>query len=90
MLRFGTSDAEYPRWEPRSDWIFEVLGALQSGQSVMTGYTGPHTFEMKQHVRLVILEHLSHKLDVHVLYVDLLETSVHDHHRLVELLLCRL
>lgn len=32
----------------------------------------PPTFEMKQHVRLVILKHLRHELGVHVLRVDIL------------------
>jgi hypothetical protein len=30
------------------------------------------TFQVEQHVRLVILEHLCYELDVHVLHVDLL------------------
>lgn len=30
------------------------------------------TFEMKEHIGLVVLEHLGDELDVHVLYVDLL------------------
>lgn len=30
------------------------------------------TFQMEQHVRLVILEHLCHKFHIHVLHVDLL------------------
>lgn len=34
-----------------------------------------HTFEMKQHIALVIFEHLRHELDVHVLDIDLLFTQ---------------
>lgn len=30
------------------------------------------TFEMKEHIRPIVLEHLSNKFDVHVLDVDLL------------------
>jgi hypothetical protein len=31
---------------------------------------------MEQHVRLVVLEHLSHQLDVHVLDIDFLRCVV--------------
>jgi hypothetical protein len=30
------------------------------------------TFQVEQHVRLVVLEHLRYELDVHVLHIDLL------------------
>jgi hypothetical protein len=36
----------------------------------------PPTLKMEQHVRLVVLEHLSHELDVHVLDVDFLPYMV--------------
>lgn len=36
------------------------------------GHGGEQTFEMKEDIRLIILEHLSDKLDVHVLDVDFL------------------
>jgi hypothetical protein len=42
---------------------------------------------MEQYVGLVVLEHLSYELDVHVLYIDFLQTSVHRHDGFVELLL---
>lgn len=32
---------------------------------------------MEQHVRLIVLEHLSYQLDVHVLQVDILNGLVH-------------
>ncbi len=32
-----------------------------------------HTFEVEEHVRLVVLEHLCDELDIHVLDVDLLK-----------------
>lgn len=34
-----------------------------------------HTFKMEKDVRLVILEHLSHKLYIHILDVDFLGTN---------------
>lgn len=42
---------------------------------------------MEEHVGLVVLKHLGHKLDIHVLDVDLLKALVHDDDRLVEFLL---
>lgn len=38
------------------------------------------TFEMEQHVGLVVLEHLSYELHVHVLDVDLLVASQSSFH----------
>ena len=32
-----------------------------------------HTFKVKEHIGLVVFEHLSNKLDVHILNVDFLE-----------------
>ena len=45
-----------------------VVSFVRLGQSQ---HPSP-TFKMEQHVRLVVLEHLSHELDVHVLNVDFL------------------
>jgi len=42
-----------------------------------------YTFEMEEHVRLVILEHLRDQLDVHVLDVDLLEALIHGQDSLI-------
>ena len=44
---------------------------------------------MKQHIRLVVLEHLSHQLDIHVLDVYFLQASIHDHDSLIQFLLRR-
>jgi hypothetical protein len=42
-----------------------------------TGFsTGPYTFQVKKNVGLVVLEHLSYELRVHVLDIDLLEIFV--------------
>lgn len=49
----------------------------------------PLTFEMEQDIGLVILEHLRHKLGVHVLDVDFLEILVQHHNGFVQLLLWR-
>jgi hypothetical protein len=46
-----------------------------------------HTFEMEEDVGLIILEHLSYKLRVHVLDVDFLEVLVQHHDSLVQFLL---
>jgi hypothetical protein len=46
-----------------------------------------HTFEVEENVGLVVLEHLSHQLRVHVLDVDLLQILVEHHNRLVQFLL---
>ena len=43
---------------------------------------------MKKNVGLVVLEHLSYELRVHVLDVDLLEVLVQHHDGLVQFLLC--
>lgn len=45
------------------------------------------TFQMEEHVRLIVLEHLSNKLNIHILDVDFLQTLVHHDDRLVEFLL---
>lgn len=45
------------------------------------------TFQVEKNVRLVVLEHLSHKLGIHVLDVDLLQILVQHHDGLVQLLL---
>lgn len=37
------------------------------------------SFQVEENVGLVVLKHLSHKLHIHVLDVDLLEAFVHDH-----------
>lgn len=31
-----------------------------------------HTFEVKEHIRSVVLEHLSNEFDVHILDIDIL------------------
>lgn len=41
---------------------------------------------MEEHVGLIVLEHLSHELDVHILDIDLLEALVHNDDGLVEFL----
>lgn len=62
-----------------------------------------HTFKMEKNIRLVVLEHLCHQLNVHVLDVDLLsgcefeqtsrqhdaylEALVHDHDGFIQFLL---
>lgn len=43
--------------------------------------------EMEQTIRLVILEHLRHQLDIHVLHVDLLQSAVEHRDCLIEFLL---
>jgi hypothetical protein len=50
--------------------------------------SGEHTLEVEQNIRLVVLEHLSNKLYIHVLNVDVLEGLIHHHNSLVEFLLC--
>jgi hypothetical protein len=40
--------------------------------SLMYDDRGRLTFEMEQNIGLVVLEHLSHKLDVHILNIDFL------------------
>jgi hypothetical protein len=42
---------------------------------------------MKEHIRLVVLEHLRNEFDVHIVDVDLLKIFVKQHNRLVEFLL---
>jgi hypothetical protein len=42
---------------------------------------------MEEDIRLIVLEHLSHKFRVHVLNVDLLEVFVQHHDGLIEFLL---
>jgi hypothetical protein len=42
---------------------------------------------MEEDVRLVVLEHLSHELCVHILNVDFLEVLIQHHNRLVQFLL---
>ena len=44
------------------------------------------TFKVKQHVQLVVSEHLRDELDVHVCYVDVLQASVQHGYCLVEFL----
>lgn len=46
-----------------------------------------HTFEVKQDIGLIVLEHLRNKLRVHILDVDLLEVLIQHHNSLVEFLL---
>lgn len=46
------------------------------------------TFEVKENVGLVILEHLSDQLRVHVVDVDLLKILIEHHDRFIEFLLC--
>jgi hypothetical protein len=45
------------------------------------------TFEMEENIGLVVLEHLSHQLRVHVLDVDLLQILVEHHDCLIQFLL---
>jgi hypothetical protein len=32
-----------------------------------------HTFKMEENIRLIVFEHLRHKLDVHILDIDFLQ-----------------
>ena len=45
---------------------------------------------MKQNIGLIVLEHLSHQLNVQVLLLDFLEASVHDHDSFIEFFLSTL
>jgi len=45
------------------------------------------TFKMKQHIRLVVLEHLRYKLRVHICEVDFLQVLVEHHDGFVEFFL---
>jgi hypothetical protein len=38
-----------------------------------------HTLEVEENIRLVVLEHLRHKLRIHILDVDLLKILVEHH-----------
>jgi hypothetical protein len=46
-----------------------------------------HTFEMKEDVGLIVLEHLCDQLYIHVLHVDLEQILVEHHNSLIEFLL---
>lgn len=61
---------------------------LQAGQlRSEKGIPSHLTLQVEQDVGLVVLEHLSDQLHVHVLDVDLLKTLVEYHDGLIELLL---
>lgn len=53
--------------------LFEVLGCYCILAHINSTRSFNHTFKMEKNIRLVVLEHLSHQLDVHVLDVDLLD-----------------
>ena len=58
-----------------SDWRLEVLRlCCPSAPHVLDPVLKQNqlTLEMKEHIRLIVLEHLSNQLNVHVLHVDLL------------------
>ena len=51
--------------------VFEILSCLHC-QFAHGLFWKRFTFKMKQNIRLVVLEHLSNKLNIHVLNIDLL------------------
>jgi hypothetical protein len=71
-----------------SNWFFEILsGCKLSAKPMLSPLPFSHTFKVEEHIGLVVLEHLSDQLHIHVLNVHLLETPIHYHHRFVEFLL---
>jgi len=48
-----------------------------------------HTLKMEENIGLVIFEHLSDELNIHILNIDVLQSLVHHNNGLVELLLYR-
>lgn len=54
-------------------WLFEVLRCCLILAHIDNLGRLNHTFEMKKDIGLIILEHLSYQLDVHVLDIDLLD-----------------
>lgn len=46
-----------------------------------------HTFKVEEDIGLIVLEHLCHKLRIHVLDVDLLQVLVEHHDGLIQFLL---
>lgn len=53
--------------------LFEVLRCYRILAYINSTGSFIHTFKMEKNIRLVVLEHLSHQFDVHVLDVDLLQ-----------------
>lgn len=54
--------------------FFEVLRSYNGLVETETGFVGNlHTFKMEKNIRLIVLEHLRHKLNVHILDVDFLQ-----------------
>jgi hypothetical protein len=51
------------------------------------GWGRGHTLKMEENIGLVIFEHLSDELNIHILDVDVLQSLVHHNNGLVELLL---